>query len=86
MRRKDCKNITANATWVAPAPRAQVLAAGHGYVSFARENPGLFHMIFSGPAYAYDRHELERRASEAYDVLRQISAPFEPGTAGDEGI
>ena len=66
-------------------PRAQVLAAGHGYITFATGTPALFHLMFGGPAYEHVSDELEREAARSYDVLRQISAPFAPGPAGEQG-
>ena len=68
-----------------PSPQAQILAAGRGYITFARENPSMFHLMFSGPAYEFVSAELEQAAAESYDVLRQISAPLEPGPTGELG-
>ncbi len=66
-------------------PRAQVLAAGHGYIAFACENPALFHLMFGGPAYEHVSQELEQEAAKSYDVLREIAAPFADGPAGVQG-
>ncbi|MCP5039259.1 MAG: TetR/AcrR family transcriptional regulator [Rhodobacteraceae bacterium] len=66
-------------------PRNHILAAGRGYIAFARENPGLFHLMFAGPAYEFVSDELQEAADTAYDVLRRISAPLKPGPAGTEG-
>jgi len=67
------------------APRARILAASEGYMEFARANPGLFHLMFAGAAYAFVSDELEQAAAASYEVLREISAPLAPGPAGDLG-
>jgi len=66
-------------------PREQILAAGRGYINFARENPGLFHLMFAGPAFEFVSEELMQVTDKAYDVLRRISAPLSPGPAGEQG-
>lgn len=66
-------------------PRARILAAGRGYIGFARENTGMFHLMFGGWCRTEEDAELTTAADGAYDVLRQICAPLTPGPAGQEG-
>lgn len=66
-------------------PRAAILAAGRGYIGFAMQHPGLFHLMFGGSAHDHKSPELIVAADAAYDVLRRISAPLAPGPAGATG-
>ena len=67
-----------------PGPRAALVAAGIGYIRFARSHPGLFQVMFSG---ALDRDEADFQAAAAasYGVLARVSAPVAHGPAGAEG-
>ena len=67
------------------APHDIILAAGRGYITFARENPGMFHLMFGGWCDAHPSDELQLAADQAYEVLRQITAPLAPGPAGALG-
>lgn len=54
----------------APAePRAQMRAAGLGYVDFARDNPALFRLIFSSKRADYADKALQSAATAAFDHL-----------------
>lgn len=55
---------------------AAVLAACHGYIYFARDNPGLFHLMFATPAYKYSGDAFQHATDAAYEVLRGVCAPF----------
>ncbi|MEZ5727414.1 MAG: TetR/AcrR family transcriptional regulator [Burkholderiaceae bacterium] len=70
------------------APRDRVVGAGRGYQRFARENPGLFHLMWGGNKCADDPEidaELREAAGASFEVLRQVCAPITPGGAGAEG-
>ncbi len=60
-------------------PRRRILAAGRGYLYFAKENAGLFNLIFGGTELETDNQELEEAAERAYGVLQMIAAPIERG-------
>lgn len=66
-------------------PQAVLTAAGRGYIAFALDNPGLFHLMFGGVHDTPITDELREAADASYDVLRRISAPLAPGPAGPEG-
>jgi len=66
-------------------PRDHILAAGRGYLTFALSNPGLFHLMFGGANRGEIDTEFCQASDAAYDVLRRVSAPIAPGTAGVEG-
>lgn len=59
-------------------PRAQLIGIGHGYLRFARENPGLFTLMFNSGADLLKTPDLTAAAEASYDVLRSACAPFEP--------
>ena len=67
-----------------PGPRAALIAAGIGYIRFARSHPGLFHVMFSG---VIDRDDpgLQAAAGVSYGVLAGVSAAVVHGPAGAEG-
>jgi AcrR family transcriptional regulator len=50
-------------------PAARMQAAGRGYVSFARANPGLFLLMFRGEKLDMKRPALRKAADEAIAVL-----------------
>lgn len=66
-------------------PRGTLLAAGRGYLKFAQENPGLFHLMFGGSKRDHANEELSEAAEDAYAVLRRVCAPLKPGKAGEKG-
>lgn len=60
---------------VPPDPRAQMLAAGWGYVLFARENPALFKLIFTSDRTDFSHPELLQAAEAAYgDLVAGVEA------------
>ena len=59
-----------------PDPRAQLLAVGQGYLTFARDHAGLFQLMFNSPALCRDDAELTQASAAAYAVLRAACAPF----------
>lgn len=70
----------------APAgPRDALIAATVGYTRFARENPGLFHVMFGGaPKNAADA-DLCAASDASYAVLARVCAPVAHGPAGPKG-
>jgi AcrR family transcriptional regulator len=60
------------------APQAQLAAIGRGYVAFARQNPGLFLLMFRGERLDFRRPALRSAADAAFGVLaRAVGAPQE---------
>lgn len=57
-------------------PQARMVAAGLGYVAFARANPALFGLMFSSRKPDYDDPALENAASAAFDQLVDSVAAF----------
>lgn len=53
----------------APDPRAQLVAAGLGYVDFAQDNPALFRLIFSSDKPDFSDAALCRAGDAAYGHL-----------------
>ena len=59
----------------APDARSQMLAAGLGYVAFARERPALFRLLFGSSRPDYDNPGLRAAAAAAYDhLVDQVTA------------
>jgi AcrR family transcriptional regulator len=52
-------------------PSAQLAAIGHGYVTFARQNPGLFLLMFRSERLDFSRPALRAAADAAFGVLSQ---------------
>eukprot|EP01035_Chromulina_nebulosa_P065841 gene65841-90093_t len=48
-------------------PRSQLLAAGMGYVDFARENPDMFRLVFSSTRIDHSDPELAAAGRAAFD-------------------
>ncbi len=65
-------------------PRERILAAGRGYLIFAQNNEGLFNLMFGGTPRDDGDESLNIAAEDAYDVLREISAPLVKGEGGSE--
>jgi AcrR family transcriptional regulator len=58
-----------------PEPRAQLIAAGLGYIEFACTRPALFRLIFGSKRTNYADRELKDAATAAYDHLAlQVAA------------
>lgn len=59
---------------------------GVAYLAFAKDNPGLYQLMF-GPATEVDpaNEELAQAGQEAFDVLAQIAAPEESDGKRDPG-
>ena len=53
----------------------QVRAAGHGYLSFATSNPGLFRLMFTCSLVDDADPELQRAGDRAYQQLLSIAGP-----------
>lgn len=51
-------------------PRARLAAVGRGYVAFARQNPGLFLLMFRSERLDFRRPALRAAAEAAFGVLR----------------
>lgn len=67
-----------------PGAHAALVAAGIGYIRFARSHPGLFQVMFGG-ALDHDDAALETAAERSYGVLARVCAPVAHGPAGAEG-
>jgi hypothetical protein len=50
-------------------PKVQLAAIGHGYVTFARQNPGLFLLMFRSERLDFSRPPLRAAADAAFGVL-----------------
>jgi AcrR family transcriptional regulator len=50
-------------------PEARLAAIGHGYVTFARQNPGLFLLMFRSERLDFSRPSLRAAAEAAFGVL-----------------
>ncbi|MEO4001606.1 TetR/AcrR family transcriptional regulator [Mesorhizobium sp. CAU 1732] len=57
-------------------PEGRMVAAGLGYVAFARANPALFGLMFSSRKPDYGNPALEKAASAAFDQLVDSVAAF----------
>lgn len=58
-----------------PDPRAQLRAAGLGYVTFARAHPALFRLMFSSQRPDFADPDLDRWAGRGFDhLVDQVSA------------
>jgi len=66
-------------------PRAVILAALKGYMSFAFDNSSMFHLMFGGFERDNTDEVLSHASQQSYQVLRDICAPLAPGNAGVEG-
>ncbi len=51
------------------APNARLAAIGHGYVTFAQQNPGLFLLMFRSERLDFARPALRAAADAAFGVL-----------------
>lgn len=60
---------TARESAAAPDPKAQLLAAGLGYVDFALQTPTLFRLMFASDRPNYADPELSAAGEAAYDHL-----------------
>ncbi len=59
-------------------PRAQMIAAGLGYVDFAMARPALFRLMHSSDRPAFDTPDLGAVATAAYEHLRTAVAAIKP--------
>jgi len=50
-------------------PKARLAAIGHGYVTFAQQNPGLFLLMFRSERLDFNRPALRTAAQAAFGVL-----------------
>jgi AcrR family transcriptional regulator len=50
-------------------PRAQLIAAGHGYIDFALANPALFKLMFGSERSDSDDPDVVRHATDAFVLL-----------------
>lgn len=66
-------------------PQDALVAAGIGYLRFARANPGLFHVMFGGMPLDHDDPELRTAADASYGVLARVCAPVAHGPEGEQG-
>jgi len=61
-----------------PAPRAQLLAICNGYLRFVFAHPGLFTLIFNTDSQELTAPEVQLASHEAYVILQQACAPYQP--------
>jgi AcrR family transcriptional regulator len=64
--------LVANVREDAP-PNAQLASIGHAYVTFARENPGLFLLMFRSERLDFSRPALRAAAEAAFGVLTRAA-------------
>ncbi len=57
-------------------PRTRIIAAGKGYLRFAKDNSGLFNLIFGGTDLDGENAELVEASEAAYQVLQMIAEPI----------
>ncbi|PZQ96843.1 MAG: TetR/AcrR family transcriptional regulator [Cereibacter sphaeroides] len=62
-----------------PEPFVRLLGLCEGYLAFARNRSGLFHLMFVEPAIRRDDPDLMREAKAAYGLLAENCAPFAQG-------
>ena len=55
-----------------PDPRAQIVAAGQGYIAFAAERPALFRLIFSSGRPDFAAPDLAAASSQAFQHLSRL--------------
>jgi AcrR family transcriptional regulator len=55
--------------------KARLAAIGHGYVTFAQQNPGLFLLMFRGERLDFGRPALRGAAEAAFGVLADTIGP-----------
>lgn len=58
--------------------RSRLMAAGLAYIAFARENPGLFHLMFGPAELDQDDGDLNIARRRAYEQLGENVAAFLP--------
>jgi AcrR family transcriptional regulator len=68
------------------APRDRLLATCQGYLDFATNHAGLFHVMFVSPEVDRGAAEVMPQAALAYQLLRQACLPFAPDGAPDAGL
>lgn len=59
-----------------PTPFAQLSAICEGYLTFAKQNAGLFQLMFATADLHHNDPDLMQNAQAAYQTLRQGCAPF----------
>ncbi|MCF6234199.1 MAG: TetR/AcrR family transcriptional regulator [Rhodobacteraceae bacterium] len=59
-------------------PRDALIGICRGYLRFARENPGLFTLMFNHVYQKVDDPDFDINSEPAFAVLAQACAPFEP--------
>ncbi|MEM1133282.1 MAG: TetR/AcrR family transcriptional regulator [Pseudomonadota bacterium] len=59
-------------------PHSHLIAAGEGYVNFARQNAGLISLMFNAGREKVEKSAFGGSGQETYSLLKQVSAPFEP--------
>ncbi|MCZ8376979.1 MAG: TetR/AcrR family transcriptional regulator [Beijerinckiaceae bacterium] len=65
----------------ADGPIERLQAAAEGYVRFARENPALFRLMFSGDLCDFNDPDLTAAASASYGILARLAGQLEAGPA-----
>ena len=62
-----------------PTPFARLLAICDGYLDFAAQRAGLFHVMFNCPDLDHTDAALQSESAKAYGVLREGCLPFSGG-------
>ena len=61
-----------------PDPFQRMLGMTQGYLTFAQDHEGLFHVMFLSPEVNRADPELQPDAARAYGILRDCCQPFAP--------
>lgn len=69
----------------APDPHGQLVGLCHGYLEFAERHEALFELIFSTEIKAHADEELREASMQAYQLLEQTCALFEPSPHHESG-
>lgn len=67
-------------------PIAQLVGVCHGYLAFAKDNAGLFHLLFVSGEVTRDDPDLMQASGIAYQVLRDACLPFSATAEPDPEI
>lgn len=67
-------------------PRVKLRAICCGYLTFARENEGLFSLMFNSEQIDFTDPDLRRSSAAAFEVLADTCAPFRREPKDDLGL
>ena len=63
--------------------RKKILAAGYGYLDFAKNHTGLFNLMFGGMEYDRTNAQIQKASQSAYNVLSEVCAPLATQNSSD---